>query len=288
MLSYSKVFQDQRKVKDHLKEASDSFGNGAKKAGKPPLFGEKFHRAVIDRGTLLKQLKEAKQQIERRLKPRPLQARNVNVQYSSPLQRVNQPQQQTQAQTYQTQPFHWGPAKKSSGRGRGARYIWAQGYILHTGRAQVSGCKSVTLAPHDVVGEKVPHELTFSVCSIEQDFQAMVTPVESSTEEGGGGGGGLCVCVCVCVGGGGGGGGGAVFFIQNWVKITQDPWVLSVVRDGYQVEWLKKPFQVVESLQTFFSKEKSLLIDQEVQDMVSKGATEKVSDCPGQFVINFK
>ena len=118
MLSYGEVCRDQRNAKDHLKEVSDSFGKAAEKAEKPPLFGEKFQRAVIDRGTLSKQLKEAKQQLERRLKPRPPQACSVNVQYSSPLQRVNQPVQQTHAQTYETQPVQRDPTKISSGRGR--------------------------------------------------------------------------------------------------------------------------------------------------------------------------
>ena len=160
---------------------------------KPPLLGEKFQRAVICRGTLLKQLQEAKLQFERHPKLRPLQAHSVSVQYSSPLHRVNQPQQQTQAQTYQTQPFQRDPTKKSSGRGR-ARGWW------------------------------------------------------TAQQRAGGG-------------------------------------VLSVVRDGYQVEWLKKPFQVVEPLQTFSKKEKSFLIDQEVRDIVWNGAIEKVSNCPGQVSL---
>ena len=124
-----------------------------------------------------------------------------------------------------------------------------------------------------VVGEKVSHELTFSACCIEQDYHAMVTLVEFQYL-------GLMNCSALSRVGG-----HVSFVIQNKVKITQDPWVLSVVRDRYQAEWLKKPFQVVDPLQTFFNKEKSLLIDQEVQDMVLKGAIEQVSDCPGRKLI---
>ena len=64
MLSYGEICKDHGKANKHLKEASDSFAKVAKKAEKPPLFGEKFKRAVIDRGTLSKQLKEAHHQFE--------------------------------------------------------------------------------------------------------------------------------------------------------------------------------------------------------------------------------
>ena len=60
MLSYGEICKDHGKAKEHLKEASDSFAKMANKGEKPPLFGEKFKRAVIDRGTLSKQLKEAR------------------------------------------------------------------------------------------------------------------------------------------------------------------------------------------------------------------------------------
>ena len=61
--------------------------------------------------------------------------------------------------------------------------------------------------------------------------------------------------------------------------------MLSVVRNRCQMEWLKKPVQVAELLQTIFKKENGLLVDQEVQDML-KGTIEKVLDSPGQFVSN--
>ena len=57
MLSYGEICKDHGKAKEHLKEALDSFAKVAKKAEKPPLFGEKFKRAVIDRGTCLSNLK---------------------------------------------------------------------------------------------------------------------------------------------------------------------------------------------------------------------------------------
>ena len=124
MLSYGELCRDHKRAKEHLKEASSSFGKVAKRAEKPALFGDKFKRAVIDRGTLTKQLREAKAQFERKPKgqfqPKAPQARSGPPTYASPLQRVQNPVPQ---QSYQSQPFQRDPSKKSSGRGRGSRYV---------------------------------------------------------------------------------------------------------------------------------------------------------------------
>ena len=68
MISYGELCRDHKRAKEHLKEASSSFGKVAKRAEKPALFGDKFKRAVIDKGSLTKQLREAKAQFERKPK----------------------------------------------------------------------------------------------------------------------------------------------------------------------------------------------------------------------------
>ena len=123
MLSYGELCRDHKRAKEHLKEASSSFGKVAKRAEKPALLGDKFKRAVIDRGTLTKQLREAKAQFERKPKgfqPKAPQARSGPPTYASPQQWVQNPVTQ---QSYQSQPFQRDPSKKSSGRGRGSRYV---------------------------------------------------------------------------------------------------------------------------------------------------------------------
>ena len=124
MLSYRDLCRDHKRAKEHLKEASSSFGKVAKRAEKPALFGDKFKRAVIDRGTLTKQLHKAKAQFEQKPKgqfqPKAPQARSGPPTYALPLQRV---QNLVSQQSYQSQPSQRDPSKKSSGRGRGSRYV---------------------------------------------------------------------------------------------------------------------------------------------------------------------
>ena len=38
-------------------------------------------------------------------------------------------------------------------------------------------------------------------------------------------------------------GGRLRFFLQNWKKITDDQWVLSVIEEGYKLEFIQKPPQ---------------------------------------------
>ena len=123
LLSYGELCKDHKKAKDHLKESSSAFGKVARKSDKPALFGDKFRRAVIDRGAISKQLKEAKAQFGQkskgRFQPRE-QSRPGPPTFASPLQKV---QPLPQQQGYQSQPFPKDPTKKASGRGRG-RYVY--------------------------------------------------------------------------------------------------------------------------------------------------------------------
>ena len=70
VLLYGELVKDLKKAKYHLKESSASFGQVACKCEKPALFGEKFRRAVIERGAVSKQLKEAKAQLAQKWKGR--------------------------------------------------------------------------------------------------------------------------------------------------------------------------------------------------------------------------
>ena len=150
MLSYGEICKDHGKAKEHLNKASDSFAKVAKKAEKPPLFGDKFKRAVIDRGTLSKQLKEARHQFERP-KPKFQPRLQKEPRYQSPLQRVQPEQQQANQSAPRTsynQPFPSDPAKKASGRGRGGRYVSTKHNTgLHSGqRVGLHRCTGVGVA----------------------------------------------------------------------------------------------------------------------------------------------
>ena len=124
MNCYGEICRDLRKARDHLKEGSTDFGKAAKKQEKPPLFGDKFRRTVIDRGTISKELKEAKRQFEQstpKSKPAFQSTAKGSTRYVSPLQKVYQGDQTTSS--YQNQPFRKDLPKKPSGRGRVSRYV---------------------------------------------------------------------------------------------------------------------------------------------------------------------
>ena len=67
--------------------------------------------------------------------------------------------------------------------------------------------------------------------------------------------------------------------IQNWQKITSDPWILRVVR-GYQIEWTRSPFQVCPAT----SKEAFQLVAAKVENLLQKQAVGVVSPHNDQFV----
>ena len=123
MLSYGELVKDLKKAKDQLKESSASFGKVARKCKKPALFGEKFRRAVIERGAVSKQLKEGKAQLGHKSKgcfqQKDQQHRSGPPVFASPLQKVQPLPQPTGYQT----PFPKDPTKKASRRGRG-RYVY--------------------------------------------------------------------------------------------------------------------------------------------------------------------
>ena len=64
-------------------------------------------------------------------------------------------------------------------------------------------------------------------------------------------------------------------FKTNWDKICNDRWVLDAIQ-GYQIEWLTRPWQRHQPVCPHFSKEETESLQTEVDKMVSKGAITPV------------
>jgi hypothetical protein len=67
------------------------------------------------------------------------------------------------------------------------------------------------------------------------------------------------------------------FFCSNWSKISNDPWVLSVVSEGLKLEFTSTPFQLEPSSNMQMSNPPKEICDREVAEMVGKGAVGEVS-----------
>ena len=136
------------------------------------------------------------------------------------------------------------------------------------------GCTVLTTDTHFVPGAELRKELTkeSSSLTLQEEFLSMGNPPEFQHL-------GLLDCQAPDQVGG-----RVSWFVQNWEKIVQDPWVLSVVRTGYRIEWLSRPSQSAAPLQPTFSQDMNLLVDTEVQEMLLKGAIEEVVPVPGQYV----
>ena len=66
---------------------------------------------------------------------------------------------------------------------------------------------------------------------------------------------------------------------NEWLKITDDPWVLETIT-GYRIVFNEQPFQDKIPNEIPFNKEEWSIVDQEVQELLRKGAIvpcEKVS-----------
>ena len=70
-------------------------------------------------------------------------------------------------------------------------------------------------------------------------------------------------------------------FLPEWEQITRDPWVLQVV-SGYQIQLLDNPVQERPSVQNPHSQTDQIIIDQEVQELLSKGAVHYAQSSPSQ------
>ena len=71
-------------------------------------------------------------------------------------------------------------------------------------------------------------------------------------------------------------------FAQNWAEITDDMWVLSVVRKGYRIPFLERP--ILSPAPVFFQQPLSQQLKEEVASPHSKGAVEEIiPECPGYY-----
>ena len=71
-------------------------------------------------------------------------------------------------------------------------------------------------------------------------------------------------------------------FAQNWAEITDDNWVLSLIRKGYRI--LFKERTILSPDPTFFQQPLSLQLEEEVASLLSKGAVEEIiPECPGYY-----
>ena len=65
------------------------------------------------------------------------------------------------------------------------------------------------------------------------------------------------------------------YFTSTWEKVTQDPWVLQVVQ-GYQIEFMKQPVQLVPARMPSLTPTLETVLDQEVQELLNKEAVHLV------------
>ena len=71
-------------------------------------------------------------------------------------------------------------------------------------------------------------------------------------------------------------------FAQDWAKITDDKWVLSVIRDGYRIPFQERP--ILSPNPVFFQQPLSQHLEEEVASLLSKGAVEEIIlECPGHY-----
>ena len=77
-------------------------------------------------------------------------------------------------------------------------------------------------------------------------------------------------------------GGRLAHFAQNWAEITDDKWVLSLVRKGYRILFLERPNLSPNPI--FFQQPLSQHLEEEVASLLSKGAVEEIiPECPGYY-----
>ena len=75
------------------------------------------------------------------------------------------------------------------------------------------------------------------------------------------------------------------FCLKNWQKYTKDPWLLNTV-SGYEIEFCEKPFQLKIPQQINFSAEQKSIVNQEIEELLNKGAIEFSQWEQDQFISN--
>ena len=72
-------------------------------------------------------------------------------------------------------------------------------------------------------------------------------------------------------------------FIENWSKLTQDPWVLQVV-EGYLIEFLETPHQGRAPQEVQVSSDMQSQISEEIVVLLSQRAIEETQPGPQSFI----
>ena len=80
-------------------------------------------------------------------------------------------------------------------------------------------------------------------------------------------------------------GGRIKHFLKNWEILTQDPWVLETV-SGYKLEFVQLPFQEKIPNAIKFSKEETVLVRQEIDQLLQKCAIRQVPSYQCHFQSN--
>ena len=63
-------------------------------------------------------------------------------------------------------------------------------------------------------------------------------------------------------------------FAQNWQKVTNNKWVLSLVKTGYRIPFIERPPLSVDPI--FFQQSLSPQLEEEVASLLQKGAVEEI------------
>ena len=79
-------------------------------------------------------------------------------------------------------------------------------------------------------------------------------------------------------------GGRVTSYLKNWEKVTRDSWVLSVVKNGYQIERVQKPVQLRPPVQPTFNRKLNAVVDLEVTEMLAKGAIITAQPVQRQYI----
>lgn len=73
------------------------------------------------------------------------------------------------------------------------------------------------------------------------------------------------------------------YYVQNWQKITEDPWVLQTIT-GYHIDFDEQPFQVHVPNEIPFNYDQWVIVDNEVHEMLKKGAMVPSVSESGEFI----
>ena len=73
--------------------------------------------------------------------------------------------------------------------------------------------------------------------------------------------------------------------VDEWSKITSDPWILESVQ-GYRLEFQDLPFQKSLPRPRNFSAEEMSLIDSEIEKLLEKRAIVPTARCYNEFISN--